>query len=137
MFFKKAEGLESFTLIGLNSLFRGDLSIRGEVRIEGVMHGFLNADSVDLSQAGTVKGDITAKKIIVAGKVEGNLKAKEIIEIKSTGKVLGEIFTNKISILEGGVVNGKVETKGDESKGVGLERYRGVTEIIMEKSQRP
>ena len=116
MFFKKTEELESFTLIGLNSHFRGDLSIKGEVRIEGIIHGLVNADAVALGQAGTVKGDITAKKIIVEGKVEGNLKAKEIIEVKSTGKVLGEIFTNKISIMEGGVINGKVETKMDESK---------------------
>ena len=116
MFFKKTEELESFTLIGLNSLFRGDLSTKGEVRIEGIIHGLVNADSVVLGQAATVRGDITAKKIIVEGKVEGNLKAKEIIEVKSTGKVLGEIFTNKISIMEGGVINGKVETKMDESK---------------------
>ena len=134
MFFKKTEELESFTLIGLNSLFRGDLSIKGEVRIEGIIHGLVNADSVVLAQAATVKGDITAKKIIVEGKVEGSLKAKEIIEVKSTGKVLGEIFTNKISIMEGGVVNGKVETKGDESMAVEFEKYRGEAEIILDKS---
>jgi len=134
MFFKKTEELESFTLIGLTSHFRGDLSIKGEVRIEGIIHGLVNADSVVLGQAATVKGDITAKKIIVEGKVEGILKAKEIIEVKSTGKVLGEIFTNKISIMEGGVINGKVETRGDESKAVEFEKNRGEAEIILDKS---
>ena len=137
MFSKKNKKLESITVIALNSDFKGDLNIKGGLRVEGIINGLVNADSVTVGQSATVKGEITAKKIIVEGKVEGNLKAKEIIEIKSTGKVLGEIFTNKISILEGGVVNGKVETKGDESKGVGLEKYRGETEIIMEKSQRP
>ena len=107
------------------------------MKIEGIIHGLVNADSVVLGQAATVKGDIRAKKIIVEGKVEGNLKAKEIIEVKSTGKVLGEIFTNKISIMEGGVVNGKVETKGDESNAVEFEKYRGEVEIILDKSQRP
>jgi len=116
MFFKKIEELESFTLIGLNSDFRGDSNIKGELRVEGIINGLVNADSVVLGQAGTAKGEITANKIIVEGKVEGNLKAKEIVEIKSTGKVLGEIFTNKLSIMEGGVLNGKVETKVDKSK---------------------
>lgn len=114
MFSKKTEKLESF--IGLNSDFRGDLNIKGELRIDGFINGLVKADSVVLGEKATVKGDITAKKIIVEGKVEGNLKAKEIVEIKSTGKVLGEIFTNKLSIMEGGVLNGKVETKVDESK---------------------
>ena len=121
MFFKKIEELESFTLIGLHSDFRGDLNIKGEVRVEGIIIGPVNGDSVVLGQEAAVKGDITAKTIIVEGTVEGNLKAKEIVEIKSTGKVLGEIFTNKISIMEGGVVNGKVEMTVDESKVVEFE----------------
>ena len=116
MFFKKNEEWESFTLIGLKSDFRGDLNIKGGLRVEGVIHGLVNADSVVLGQAATVKGDITAKTIIVEGTVEGNLKVKEIVKIKSTGRVLGEISTNKISIIAGGVVHGKVEVKVDESK---------------------
>jgi len=106
MFFKKIEELESFTLIGLNSDFRGDLNIKGEVRVEGIIIGPVNADSVVLGQAAAVKGDITAKTIIVEGTVKGSLRAKEIVEIRSTGRVLGEIFTNKVSVMEGGVVNG-------------------------------
>jgi len=137
MFSKKNEKSNSFTVIGLHADFRGDLDIKGELRVEGTINGIVNADSVTLGQSATVKGEIAAKKIIVEGKVEGNLKAKEIVEIKSTGKVLGEIFTNKISILEGGVVNGKVETKGDESNAVEFEKYRGEAEIILDKSQRP
>jgi len=134
MFSKKHAKLGSFTVIGLNSDFRGDLNIKGELRVEGIVNGLVNADSVTLGQSATVKGEIRAKKIIVEGKVEGNLKAKEIVEIRSTGKVLGEIFTNKLSIMEGGVVNGKVETKVDESKVVESEKYRGETEIIPDKS---
>ena len=116
MFYKKTKELESFTLIGLNSDFRGELNTKGELRVEGTINGPVNADSVILGQAATVKGEITAKRIIVEGTVEGNLKAKDFVQIKSTGKVFGEIFTDKISIMEGGVVNGKVQMKGDESE---------------------
>ncbi len=138
MFLKKTKELESFTLIGLNSDFRGELSMKGELRVEGSINGPVNADSVILGQAATVKGEITAKRIIVEGRVEGNLKAKEFVEIKSTGKVFGEIFTDKICIMEGGVVNGKVEMGVDESKVVDFEpvsKVRGEAEILLEKSQ--
>ena len=114
MFSKKTEEVES--LIGPNSEFRGDLNVKGELKVDGTIIGIVKADSVVLGQTATVKGDITAKKIIAEGKVDGNLKAEEIVEIKSTGKVLGDIFTKKISIMEGGVVNAKVEMKVDESK---------------------
>ena len=126
MFSKKNEEWESFTLIGLNSDFRGDLNIKGGLRVEGIINGLVNADSVFLGQAATIKGEITARKIIVEGKVEGNLRAKEIVEIKSTGKVLGDIFTNKISIMEGGEVNAKVEMKVDESKVV---EFKSMTKV--------
>jgi len=126
MFFKKIEELESFTLIGLNSDFRGDINIKGEVRVEGIIIGPVNADSVVLGQAAAVKGDITAKTIIVEGTVKGSLRAKEIVEIRSTGRVLGEIFTNKVSIMEGGVVNGKVEMKVDESK---MKEFEAMTDV--------
>ncbi len=121
MFYKKMKELESFTLIGPNSDFRGELNTKGELRVEGVINGPVNADSVILGQGATIRGDIIAKRIIVEGKVEGNLKVKEFVEIKSTGKVFGEIFTDKISVMEGGVVNGKVEMQGDESKVVEFE----------------
>jgi cytoskeletal protein CcmA (bactofilin family) len=121
MVFKNTKELESFSFIGLNSDFRGELNIKGELRVEGIINGPVNADSVIFGQAARVKGEITAKRIIVEGKVEGNLRAEEIVEIKSTGKVFGEIFTNKISIMGGGVINGRVEMKSDESKVVEFE----------------
>jgi len=121
MFFKKAEELESFTLIGLKSDFTAELNTKGEVRIEGIIIGPVYADSVFLGPEGRVRGEIVAKTIIVAGTVEGNLKAREVVEIKSTGNVLGEIFTNKISIMQGGVVNGKVEMKVNGSRVVEFE----------------
>lgn len=43
------------------------------------------------------------------------------MEIKSKGKVLGDIFTNKLSVKEGGEFNGKIEMKMGESKVVGFE----------------
>jgi cytoskeletal protein CcmA (bactofilin family) len=39
------------------------------------------------------------------------LRGEEIVEIKSTGKALGDIFTKKISIAEGAEVNGKLKWK--------------------------
>ncbi len=119
MFFKKAEKksaekLESF--VGPNSDFKGELNIKGTLRIDGRVDGKLNAECVILGETAVVKGEVTGKKIIVGGKVEGNLRAQEVVEIKSKGKVLGDIFTNKFSVMEGGEFNGKIEMKMDESK---------------------
>ena len=114
MFSKGTEKLESF--IGAKTDFQGELNVKGTLRVDGRIDGRLNAECVILSETAVVKGEVMAKKIIVGGKVEGILRAQEILEINSTGKVLGDIFTNKISVKEGGELNGKIEMKKDGKK---------------------
>jgi cytoskeletal protein CcmA (bactofilin family) len=113
MFTKNTEKMESF--IGANSSFKGDIDVKGTLRIDGSMEGNVNADWVVLGEKASLKGDVGARGIVIGGRVEGNLKAKELVEIKSKGQVYGEIFTNKLSIVEGGVFNGKSIMQGDES----------------------
>ena len=114
MFSKDNEQLESF--IGSGTEFQGELNVKGTLRVEGRFDGKVNATFVILSETGVIKGEVSAKKIIIGGKVEGNLRAQEIVEIKATGKVLGGIFTKRISITEGAKVNGKIETEFDENR---------------------
>src|SRR3989304_826753 len=119
MFHKNKEKLESF--IGLNSNFKGDINTGGTLRIDGSMDGNVHADWVILSEKAHIKGDIMAKGIIIGGRIEGNLRAEEIVEIKSRGQVFGDIFANKLSIVEGGIFNGRASVERDESKVVELQ----------------
>ena len=114
MFSKDAEKLTSF--VGAQSEFRGELTVAGTLRMDGVVTGRVQADEVILSEAATIKGDVLARKIIVGGKVEGNIRASELVEIGSKGKVRGDIFTNNLSVMEGAEFNGKIEMRTDESK---------------------
>ena len=123
MFTKDTEKLES--LIGANTDFRGELNVKGTLRVDGQVDGRLHAEWVILSETAIVKGEVTAKKIMVGGKVEGNLRAQEVVEIKAKGKVLGDIFTNKLSVKEGGEFNGKIEMKGTESNVLDFESKSG------------
>jgi cytoskeletal protein CcmA (bactofilin family) len=119
MFSKNSEKLES--LIGIRTDFQGEFTVKGTLRVDGRIEGRVNADCVVLSETGFIKGEVIARKIIIGGKIEGILRAQEILEIKATGKILGEIFTNKICVTEGGEFNGKIEMKMDESKALDLE----------------
>lgn len=74
-----------------------------------------------LSETGALNGEVSAGRIIVGGKVEGSLRAQEIVEIKDTGKVQGEIFANKFTVMEGGEFNGKIEMKTHEIKALDFE----------------
>jgi cytoskeletal protein CcmA (bactofilin family) len=114
MFTKKVDRLESF--IGANSVFKGDIETKGTLRIDGTLNGNVNADWVILSEKAILKGDIAARGSIIGGKVEGNLKVKELVELKSKGVIAGDVYTNKLSIVEGGVLNGRVSMQAEGSK---------------------
>jgi cytoskeletal protein CcmA (bactofilin family) len=119
MFNNHNKKLES--IIGKNSDINGELNVSGTLRVDGIVHGKLNAECVIVSESAMVKGDIKARAIIVGGKVEGNLFGEEIIEIKSKGTVLGEIFTNKFFVIEGGILNGRVQMQKDETNVIPIE----------------
>ncbi len=112
MFGKDAEKLKSF--LGSRSEFQGELTVEGILRMDGAVTGKVQADQVILSETAVIKGNVLAKRIIVGGKVEGILRAEDLVEITPKGKVKGEIFTNKLLIMEGGELNGRVEMKADE-----------------------
>jgi len=115
MFGQDTEKLKS--LLGVQSEFQGELTAKGIVRIDGAVTGKVQADEVILSETALIKGNIHAKRIIVGGKVEGTLRAPDLVEIKSKGKVKGEIFTNKLLVTEGGEFNGRIEM-GDDQQNV-------------------
>jgi len=109
------------SIIGKNSDISGELNVSGTLRIDGMVRGKVNAECVIVSESAMVKGDIKARTIIVGGKVEGNLIGEEMIEIKPKGAVLGEIFTNKFFVIEGGTFNGRVQMRKDESNVIPIE----------------
>jgi cytoskeletal protein CcmA (bactofilin family) len=66
-----------------------------------------------------VKGKVALNTIIVNGLVEGDIYAKARVEIHSTGKVFGNLFTPILTINEGGIFDGHckmekvLDQKGD------------------------
>jgi len=111
--------LKSF--IGNQSELTGELSVKGILRLDGVVHGKVQADQVILSATALVQGDIIARRIVVGGVIEGSLRATELVEIAAKGRVQGEVFTPKLLVLEGGEINGQIDMRAEKSKVVDFE----------------
>jgi len=119
MFTKKQDKLESF--IGSNSKFKGDIETKGTLRVDGMIDGNINADWVVVSEKAYVKGDIITRGGIIGGRVEGNIKARELLEVQSKGVITGDVYTSKLSIIEGGMLNGRISMQGDVTKVIDLQ----------------
>jgi cytoskeletal protein CcmA (bactofilin family) len=122
MFSKTTEKIESF--IGENSVFRGNISAKGTIRIDGTLEGDAEADWVIVGDKGLAKGNISARGMIIGGRAEGNLTAGESVEIRQKGVVTGDINTLRLSVLEGGVLNGRMTMQPRDEKIVELHKDR-------------
>jgi cytoskeletal protein CcmA (bactofilin family) len=104
MFSKKYDKVE--TIIGEKSTVRGEVEIKGTLRVDGKIEGNIRSDWVVIGPKGVVKGDILASGVAVGGVIEGNINSKEAVEIKNKGRVSGDITTPKLVIMEGGIFDG-------------------------------
>lgn len=116
MFLRNSEKLGSF--IGINTHFKGEIRTSGTLRIDGTLEGDIEADWIVVGDKAVIKGNASARGIIVGGSVEGNLNAKEIVEIKQKGSIRGDIITNRLTVAEGAILDGRTTMKREETKAI-------------------
>ncbi|MEO6812369.1 MAG: polymer-forming cytoskeletal protein [Ginsengibacter sp.] len=99
---------EISTIIGEGYTFTGELKGASIIRIEGKIIGNVHVEGgVVLGEKGIVEGDIVTKSAIIFGTVRGNVKATQL-EIKKSGRVIGDIITDTLEIELGAQYNGKL-----------------------------
>ena len=123
---KKPNGLlqatvEHFeTIIGSNTEVHGRIVIDKGMRVDGKVIGNIEAYpnstvSVALGGAGQVLGDISAYRVLVAGKVEGNIYATERVELHDGAEVRGDITYGQIGIEPGAKLYGLMIARASEA----------------------
>lgn len=94
------------TLVGKSTEIRGRLVLFDHARIDGKVVGNIESgDDKDITivigRTGSVSGDITAHRVIVAGKVDGNVYAIDKAEIHEHAEILGDVHYGAIEIRDG------------------------------------
>lgn len=96
-------------VLGPHNSLVGTLSVDGDVRIEGRLEGEVSATGeVAVHSSGTVRAQIAARDIVVAGSVEGNAVARELTALTETASFAGEIHTGRLRVDEGATVNATI-----------------------------
>jgi cytoskeletal protein CcmA (bactofilin family) len=72
--------------------------------------GTIRANTQTLIAPGAlVQGDLYPAEAIIGGRVEGNVHATDRVEVQATAEVMGDVYTRRIVVLEGGSVNGSIK----------------------------
>jgi len=105
---KKEEELSNArNIIGKGTQVNGDMETFGNIRIEGKMIGNLKTKSkLIIGHSSEVEGNVTAQNADVEGIINGNIEVSEILCLKATAVINGDISTNKLIVEDGAVFNG-------------------------------
>lgn len=95
------------SLIGEGSFFKGDISLKGLLRIDGDFKGTISeGGKVLIGKSGRAEAVVTAGTVVIGGVLRGNVIASEKVVILSTGMVIGNIRSPRLLVEDGVIING-------------------------------
>lgn len=82
----------------------GEIKSSGDIRFDGKLKGTINIKGkLVIGNTGFVEGDITCANCDVLGKVNGKVNVTELLSLKASAVVEGEVNTKKLAIEPGAV----------------------------------
>jgi len=80
----------------------GDINSNGDIRLDGVLSGNINAKGkLVVGESGKVKGIINCRNADIFGVVEGKLNVSELLSLKANAQIIGDMVTNRLAIEPG------------------------------------
>lgn len=112
--------LDAFNKISEGTTIEGEVNTSGDIRIDGKVKGTLRSKAkVVVGTSGEVDGDINCHSADVHGQVTGTLKVRDILYLKSTSRINGDIFTKKLVIESGSVFDGNCSMSDEQAEANG------------------
>lgn len=97
----------SSNTIGKGTFLEGNIETYGNIRVEGKVVGNVKSKSkVALGSSSHVQGNIIAQNADIEGEVRGRLEVSELLVLKATAVINGDIVTGKLVVEPGAVFNG-------------------------------
>jgi len=103
----------------------------GDIRIDGTVIGQVRSKGkIVVGNTGVVEGEIQCQNAEFSGQIKASVQVTELLSLKATAKLNGEIVTNKLAIEPGATFTGSCmmdKTPGEFKPGMRPEP--GVTKI--------
>ena len=94
-------------IIGQRTSILGDINSNGDIRVDGTLKGSIKTEGkVVLGKEGVVEGDVICQNADISGVIKAKITVSNLLSLKDTAKLKGDIVTNKLSIEPGAEFTG-------------------------------
>lgn len=86
------------------TIIEGSISSESNIRIDGEVKGTITTKGrLVVGVSGVITGDVVCQNSEIEGKVKGSMKVGELLSLKSTAKIEGDITTGKLAVEPGAI----------------------------------
>lgn len=93
------------SIISQDVVIKGAMRASGEVQLDGVLEGDIEAAALIVGEKAVVRGEIVCEKITVRGRVEGGIRARQV-NLANTAYIDGDILHSSLSVETGAYFEG-------------------------------
>jgi cytoskeletal protein CcmA (bactofilin family) len=106
----------TINLISNGTEITGDIKSNGDIRVDGSLTGNLSTKGkVVIGPTGKVKGEVLCKNSEVSGIIEGKISVGQLLTLKASSKIFGDIVTVKLSIEPGARFTGTCKMSDNDN----------------------
>jgi cytoskeletal protein CcmA (bactofilin family) len=100
--------VKALNTIAKDTMIKGDIKSDGDIRIDGALEGNLECKGrVVLGPDARVKGTVRCRLADIMGNLEGEIFASELMTLKNTAVINGDLTMGKLSVEPGAQFTGK------------------------------
>jgi cytoskeletal protein CcmA (bactofilin family) len=102
-----------------DTVLKGDLICSGNLKVDGKVIGNITSPSrVVIGETGIVEGEIKCQNAQVYGELTGYINCEDVLVLKSTSKITGDINVGKLVIEIGAFFTGNCFMSSQENKSI-------------------
>ncbi|WP_242344680.1 bactofilin family protein [Anaeromyxobacter terrae] len=102
--------IDGSTIIGESILISGSLNGDEDLTVRGRVEGTLTlTKTLVVEPTGVVKAEVQVRNCIISGAIVGNVTASESVEITREGRMVGDISSPRVIIVDGASFRGRID----------------------------
>ncbi len=104
-------------LLGAGTTVKGDIESNGDFRIDGKLIGSISSKGkVVVGTTGNVEGEVICQNADISGKMKAKIEVRELLSLKASADLNGDILTGKLAIEPGAKFSGTCEMGDGKQK---------------------
>jgi cytoskeletal protein CcmA (bactofilin family) len=129
----------TISTIGEDLVITGNVASKGEIQLDGQLHGDIHCVSLVLGESSELEGTVIAEDVVLRGRLIGSVRALRVT-LQSKCHVEGDLVHQSLAIESGAFFEGKSRRADGpllSSQATPKERPAAAPQLVAERSERP